>query len=293
MAGILITGAGSFIGTNFRKFSENKDVKEISLHGVNPDEVDFSGFSVVLHLAAIVHQPKTKNTQIYYSINKDLAFEVAERAKRAGVRQFIFMSTIKVYGDFRSGSSPLKEDSVCHPDDAYGKSKYEAEQLLKTLADESFSVSIIRTPIVYGTNVKANMLRLLKYADNLPVILFPVIDNRRNYLYVENLVGFIDRIITKSISGTFIATDDFAISTTSLVRLLALYLGKKLVLFRMPEFLVSAGKKIFPSTFVRIYSSFELNNAQTKEILQFHPAFSTEEGIRLMVESYRKNKFKK
>ncbi|MCX6254225.1 MAG: NAD-dependent epimerase/dehydratase family protein, partial [Bacteroidia bacterium] len=203
MSKILITGSNSFVGTNFRKFSQYKEIDEISLFNNNPEDIDFSRYDVVLHLAAIVHQSKKIPESEYFNVNRDLCLRIAENAKKAGIKQFVFLSTLKVYGDFVPDLDLRNENSRCFPNDAYGKSKYEAEIGLKKFEDVNFTVSIIRTPLVYGEGVRANMLSIIKLVDSFPLLPFGKISNKRNFTYIENLVGFIDRIIEKKASGTF------------------------------------------------------------------------------------------
>jgi UDP-glucose 4-epimerase len=205
------------------------------------------------------------------------------------MKQFIFLSTVKVYGKFISGSEPWNEKSLCLPDDAYGKSKYEAELALKKLEDNSFTVSIIRTPLVYGEYVRANMLSIMRLVDRTHILPFKNINNRRSFTGAENLVSFIDRIIEKRASGVFIAMDEKAISTSELVKMIAENLGKKIILFKIPEFLIKIGMSVFPSIFDRLYGSFEMDNSRTLEILDFKPPIPTSEGIKKMVESFKKN----
>src|ERR1035437_9439039 len=162
MTKILITGKNSFVGRNIRKFSKFKNVEEISLFENKPCDIDFGNYDVVIHLVAIVHQTRRIPEEEYFLINKDLCLKVAENAKKAGVKQFIFLSSVKVYGKFIPGSEPWYEDSKCLPDDSYGKSKYEAEKALRKLEDSGFIVSVVRTPLVYGKEVKANMLSIMK-----------------------------------------------------------------------------------------------------------------------------------
>jgi UDP-glucose 4-epimerase len=288
---ILVTGADSFIGTNFRNYSENQKIKEISLFENKPEEIDFSEFDVVLHLAAIVHQSKKIEEQEYFLINRDLCIKVAEHAKRAGVKQFVFLSTVKVYGKYTPGSYPWNEDSACYPEDAYGKSKYEAELALRNLDDSKFTVSVVRTPLVYGDGVKANLLKLIKLIKSCRMLPFGKIENRRNYTFVENLIGFIDRIIEKRVSGTFIAMDDKALSSTELIFLLSKYMNKKLLLFKLPAIFVKTGFIFLPELFNRIYGSFELDNTKTKKLLNFSPPFTTEEGLQKMIISYKNKLF--
>ena len=290
MKKVLITGANSFVGTNFQSFSQYKDVAEISLFENKPEDINFGKYDVVLHLAAIVHQSKKIPESEYFNVNRDLCLRVAEHAKKAGVKQFVFLSTVKVYGEFVPKFGLCNENSKCIPDDAYGKSKYEAELGIKKMEDVNFTVSIIRTPIVYGDGVKANMLRILKLVEEFPILPFGKMNNKRSITYVENLVGFIDQIIEKSASGIFIAKDENAISTTELVNYLSKHLGKKIALFKLPQIFIRIGAFFIPGIFDRLYSSLEFDNKKTKKELNYNPPFSTEEGIKIMVISYKKGK---
>jgi nucleoside-diphosphate-sugar epimerase len=283
MKKILITGANSFIGTNFRRISKYQNSEEVSLKENSPDEIDFSQFEIVLHLAAIVHQSKKIDAAEYFYVNRDLCLRVAEQAKRAGVRQFIFLSTIKVYGRHSDYSGIWNEDSVCDPEDTYGRSKFEAELGLKKLESTDFTVSIVRTPIVYGPGVTANILKLIKLIKTSPVLPFRQVNNNRHYTYVVNLIGFIDRIIERRASGIFIAMDDKALSTTELVMNLSYLLHQKPVLFRLPEFVIKVGVTLMPDIFERLYRSFYMDNTKTKRILDYSPPYSTAEGLTEMI----------
>ena len=290
MLKILITGANSFVGRNYIDNSQNKDVEEISLFDCKPEDINFSYYDIVIHLVAIVHQSKSIHEEQYYKINRDLCLSVAEYAKKAGVKQFVFLSTVKVYGEFIPNSGPWHEDSLCIPEDSYGKSKYEAELALRQMEDPGFTVSIIRTPLVYGVGVRANMLSILSLVDKFPILPLANVNNKRSFTSAENLVAFIDRIIEKKASGIFIAMDESALSTTDLVNYISRYLDKKVLLFSMPEIFVRIGKFLFPKIFDRLYGSFEMNNSKTLTILDFKPPLSTEEGIKKMVEAYKNNK---
>ena len=285
---ILLTGTNSFIGNNFKIFSENRNIQEISLLNITPDLVDFSGIDVVIHLAAIVHVFKNIEPDEYYRINRDLTVTIARQAKSTGVRHFIFLSTIKVYGDFQSSSDPWNESSICNPTDHYGKSKYEAELELQKLADNDFVVSIVRTPVVYGSGVKGNILKLIQLVESSPILPLGKMENKRAYTYTENLVGFLDRIIKLKMPGTFIAMDDHPISTTCLVNYLSKYLGKKVFLFSLPKVIVKIGEAMLPALFARLYGSVILDNTATKDLLNYTPPYSTEMGIRNMIEDYKK-----
>ena len=287
MIKILLTGTNSFVGKNFLYYSKFKDVEEISLFENKPADIDYGKFDVIIHLVAIVHQTKRIPEEKYFHVNKDLCLEVAENAKKAHVKQFIFLSTVKVYGKFIPGSEPWNEDSECLPDDSYGKSKYEAEKELRKLEDTDFIVSIIRTPLVYGEGVRANMLSIMKLINASYILPFKDIKNRRNFTAAENLVGFIDRIIEKRISGIFIAMDEKAISTSELVKMISENLGKKIILFNIPDFIIRIGVSRLPRIFDRLYGSFEMDNSKTLAILDFKPPVPISEGIKKMVNAFR------
>lgn len=286
MTKILITGANSFVGTNLRRFSQFKDIDEISLHENKPEDIDFNKYQVIVHVAAIVHQSKKISESEYFQVNCDLCLRTAESAKKAGITQFVFLSTLKVYGDLVNNSELRNENSRCIPDDAYGKSKYEAEIGLKNLEDPTFIVSIIRPPVVYGEGVIANMLSIVKIIELFPLLPLNCINNRRNFIYIENLVGFIDRIIEKKASGVFIVKDEGVLSTTELVYYLSKSLGRKVTLFKLPEIFGRIGVRIFPSVFGRLFGSLEFDNAKTIKELNYTPPYSTEEGIKKWIDIY-------
>jgi len=292
MTKVLITGTHSFVGNNFRKYSKFSDIEEISLFENKPEEIEFDRFDVVLHLAAIVHQSKDTPESEYFRVNRDLCLRVAEQSKKSGIKHFIFLSTVKVYGEHYTGTWLRNENSNCNPEDAYGKSKLEAEKGLKKLEDSEFRVSIIRTPLVYGEGVKANMLSLTKLVDILPLLPLGNLKNKRNFTFAGNLVGYIDRIIEKNASGTFIAMDENAISTSELLSMISKYLGKRTVLFRLPSLFVKIAGLVYPEIIERLYGSLEFENLKTKAALSYRPPFTTEEGIKKMVLYYLENKRK-
>jgi UDP-glucose 4-epimerase len=286
MTRVLITGANSFVGKNFMRFSKYPEIDEVSLLDTRPENIDFGKYDVVLHLAAIVHQSKKIAEQKYFGVNRDLCLHVADLSKSAGIKQFIFLSTLKVYGKCYMGPCLRNEFSDCIPVDSYGKSKYAAEEGLREMEEPGFIVSIIRTPLIYGEGVKANMISLVKLVDSFPVLPLGKIDNKRNFTFAENLVGYIDRIIEKKASGIFIAMDEKALSTTDLVNYISKYLGKKIYLFKLPHFIFRMCSFCIPEILERLYGSLEFENNKTKEVLNYQPSYSTEEGIKRMVTYY-------
>lgn len=288
MKKILITGANSFIGNNYRRYSKISQITEISLIDKKPEEIDFNGVDVVLHLAAIVHQTKRTREEEYFRINCDLCIKVAEEAKKAGVGQFVFLSTLKVYG--KSSTEARNESSECLPVDGYGRSKFAAEQGLKKLDDSNFTVSVIRTPIVYGEGVKTNMIKMIKIIDNFPILPFAKVQNKRNFTYTQNLAEFIDKVIEKKASGIFIAMDEKSLSTTELVEAISHYLRKRVYLFKLPQFLVRICRLYLPDYLDKLYGSMEFDNSRSRRILDYVPPFSTDEAIKRTVEYYRQSK---
>ncbi|MGB6128401.1 MAG: NAD-dependent epimerase/dehydratase family protein, partial [Psychrilyobacter sp.] len=172
---IIVTGASGFVGRNFiGKYSNRYDIVPISLRTTKVEEIDFKGVDCILHLAALVHQMKGAPEEKYFEINRDLTKKLAISAKKNGVRHFVFYSTVKVYGydgDLNNHNFILDINSECKPNDPYGQSKYEAEEILRKLEsnvsaslnkqEKEFEVAIIRPPMIYGTGVKGNMINLV------------------------------------------------------------------------------------------------------------------------------------
>jgi nucleoside-diphosphate-sugar epimerase len=130
------------------------------------------------------------------------------------------------------------------------------------------------------------MFYLIRLVKHLPMLPFQGIKNNRHFTYIENLVGFLDRIIEQRASGIFIAMDNHGISTTTLINMLSASLRTKPFLFRLPEMFVWLGVNTMPRYFDRIYGSFFLDNSRTRELLNYSPKISTEEGVKRMVDYY-------
>lgn len=286
MSKILIIGKDSFIGKNFISYSNNKSIDEISLLDKSPDEIDFNKYDTVIHLAAIVHQSKKIPESKYYEVNRDLCLKVANTAKSHGVKQFVFLSTVKVYGDPNNFTEVIDEDTPCRPNDAYGKSKLAAERALLELNDDDFVVSIIRTPLVYGIGVKANMFSIIRLVDICPVLPFNRIKNRRSFNYVENLVGFIDRVIELRSSGVFLAMDESPLSTTEIVKMISVSLNKRRILIGIPVFMQKALRILLPNIYMRLFGSYEFKNDETLRILDYKPRYPSDYGIKQTVNWY-------
>lgn len=211
MKKVLITGANSYIGTSFEKFinQSHKDEIEIAtLDMMNPlwIEQDFSKYDCIFHVAGIAHQKETKeNAHLYYEVNRDLAIKVAKKAKESKVGQFIFMSSMSVYGLDYSNKLITKKTKT-NPKTNYGKSKLEAEKEILKLEDGIFKISILRPPMVYGKNSPGNMTKLINVVKKYHI--FPTIKNQRSSITIENLCKFVYEVISKSQYGLFLPQNE-------------------------------------------------------------------------------------
>jgi UDP-glucose 4-epimerase len=233
MKKILITGKSSYVGTSMEKWLRNyPDKYSIDLISLRSDswrEKDFSEYDVVFHAAGIAHIKETKeNAHHYYKVNRDLAYEVAQKAKREGVKQFIFLSSMSVYG---IECGVIGKDSTPKPKGNYGKSKLQAEELITTLEDDIFKVTILRPPMIYGKDCKGNYNRLSNLAVKLPV--FPDINNKRSMIFIDNLSEFVKCVIDYGDRGLLFPQNSDYVETTKMVELIAKIHGKKLLKTRL------------------------------------------------------------
>lgn len=230
---ILITGANSYIGMSFEKWlsqwPDKYSVETIDMLDGSWREKSFSGYDVVFHVAGIAHIKETKkNESLYYLINRDLAYEVAEKAKNDGVPKLIFLSSMSVYG---IETGVIDKETPVNPKSAYGKSKFQAEEMINKLADDSFTVAILRPPMVYGKGCKGNYPRLAKLALRTPI--FPLVDNKRSMIYIDNLSEFVKQICDNTRGGLFFPQNSEYVNTSEMVRLIAEAHGKKIIMTKL------------------------------------------------------------
>jgi UDP-glucose 4-epimerase len=283
---VLLTGANGFVGSYFfNKYAGKYEIKRFSFLKEDIKAFTVSDIDVVIHLSALVHQMGVMPSEAEYErVNVTQALDLAQRAKNAGVGQFIFMSTVKVYGE--ETEEIYTETFTCKPQDEYGKSKLKAENELKKLEDENFCVTIIRTPIVYGFGVRANIKNLVTLVQKVPLLPFGNIKNKRSMVYVGNLCHLIDELIKQKQSGIFLASDDEPLSTSQLIELIAKNLNKKIFLVTIPLFKTFL-KLLKPSFYKRLYGSLEVNNSETKQKLSLTNPYTVKEGIELMLKGER------
>lgn len=225
---ILITGSNSYIGKSFETwaslYAQKYEVDSVSVRGDVWKEKDFSGYDVVFHVAGIAHIKETEeNRGLFYKVNCDLTFEVALKAKKDGVKQFIFMSSMSVYG---IDKGVIDRNTPLDPKTCYGKSKLSAEKLIMCLDEATFKVAILRPPMIYGVGCKGNYQRLAKFSKNGH--LFPEIENQRSMLYIDNLNKFVRLLINNCDHGLFFPQNSEYMCTTKMVKLISKVNGKKM-----------------------------------------------------------------
>lgn len=232
MKKILITGKNSYIGSNCKKWLERYqdmyEVEEIDTKNEEWKKKDYSNYDTILHVAGIAHvssDPKLED--LYYKVNRDLAIEIAKKAKKDGVKQFIFMSSMIIYGkDEPIGREKIiTSETVPNSEDFYGKSKLEADMAIQELEDEKFKVVMVRTPMVYGPGCKGNFPKLKKLA-KMPI--FPNIENNRSMIYIDNLCEFFKQVIDNQDRGIFYPQNRDYISTKQIIKIMAETMNKKI-----------------------------------------------------------------
>lgn len=233
MKNILITGKNSYIGTSLENWlmrePDKYKVDRVDMRDGSWKEKDFSQYDVVFHVAGIAHIKETSDNQdLYYKVNRDLTYETAQKAKQDGVEQFIFLSSMSVYG---IENGVIDMDTILKPNSAYGKSKIEAEDLINKLQDNSFTVATLRPPMVYGEGCRGNYPRLVGLALKTPI--FPNVDNKRSMIYIDNLSEFVKQLIDNRNGGLFFPQNAEYVNTSEMVRLIAEAHGKRVVMTKL------------------------------------------------------------
>lgn len=280
---IYVTGYSGFVGSRLMQLAllNDNEFEKLSLRQKNISTLEFTDCHTIIHLAGMAHQMSLKSSTEYDRVNAKMTRELAVKAKACGVRHFIFISTAKVFGE--ESELPYNELSACDPHDDYGKSKLNGEEAIRALHDESFIVSIVRPPLVYGPGVKGNMISLLKLA-NLPLPL-PLKNevNRRTIVFVDNLIQLIFCIADRKQGGLFLAGDSMPVSTGELIKDIREAMSNNYSVFNMPGLLGKALQAFRPSIYKRLFGNFVVDNTQTNEVLEYKNPYTTKQGIQTMV----------
>ena len=305
---ILVTGASGFVGSallkhlaqqgfrvracsRYRTVSANEFVDvalKVDLLTVQDLKPLLEGVSCVVHAAARVHvMRETSNDPLadFRLMNVEVTLRLARQAAAAGVKRFIFLSTIKVNGESSPLDRPFTATDQPNPQDAYAISKLEAERGLQQIAAETgLEVVIIRPPLVYGPGVAANFGRLLAWVNKgIPLPLGCVTENRRSFVAIENLVDLIVVCIThpKAANQTFLISDGHDVSTAELLRCMAKALNRQALLVPVPVRLLASAAKLFGATEAaqRLLQSLQADIVKNEALLGWTPPFSLEQGL--------------
>ena len=280
MKKILITGSGSYIGESFKEylknFGEEYSADTLDMQRADWREQDFRGYDVVYHVAGIAHRKETsENAHLYYEVNRDLALEVARKAKSEGVSQFIFLSSMSVYGIDRGVITP---DTPLAPKSNYGRSKMEAEEGMAELASEDFAICTLRPPMVYGKGCKGNFVSVVSLVRKLPF--FPRVENRRSIIYIDNLSSFVKMAIDRELLGLYFPQNREYMNTSQMAMGIAEGLGKKCRLSRLLGF----GVKLLMPFVSMAKKGFGTLIYENTESLDFeYIVISAEDGVKKSV----------
>ncbi len=287
---LMITGASGFIGSNFIKKYENEyNIIPVCLIKNKPEDLDYTGVDTILHLAALVHQMKGAPEEKYFEVNTELTRRLATTAKEKGVGHFVFYSTVKVYGvdgELNNHDFILTENSPCNPNDPYGTSKYEAEKILNSLQEENFKIAMVRPPMVYGEEVKGNMLSLMKLINILPIIPFDYDNNKRSIISTENLLYLTHLIIKNQADGIYLGTEGNPVSIKEIAESIEKGLGKKKINIKFPNFIFKLLCKTKPDIMVRLYGTLAFKQEDNYEKIGYESKDSMNNQIKIMIEKF-------
>lgn len=228
---ILIVGKNSYIGKHIDERLSGESFTTYQLDVLNDDwkSFDYSPYDVIVHVAGIVHQPKCQDWNLYKRVNTDMPISIASMAKLQGVKQFIFLSTMGVYGVSKKLQKNIVDiDTPVASDSLYGKSKRLAENGLFALQDGSFTVTCIRPPSVYGKGCRGGYIEGFKSAARkLPFIPYAYSDVKQSMLYIDNLAELVKLLIENRVPGVICPQDDVAVSANELISTISEGIGKQ------------------------------------------------------------------
>jgi nucleoside-diphosphate-sugar epimerase len=307
---VLVTGARGFVGKSLvldlRKAqwqvvaavrNSPKEHDEISVGDIDAETkwlAALQGCDTVIHLAARVHIMRDSATDplaAFRLVNVEGTLNLARQAVQAGVRRFVFLSSIKVNGESTRPGIPFTANDRPAPDDAYAISKYEAEQGLLALASNTgMEVVIIRPPLVYGPGVKANFRSMMNWlAKGVPLPL-GAIHNKRSLVSLDNLVSLIMTCLTepRAANQVFLVSDGEDLSTTELLRRLAAALGQPARLIPVSAKVLDWGARLFGKGDVarRLCGNLQVDISKTRELLGWEPPITVEEGLRRVADDF-------
>ena len=285
---VLITGGTGFVGQSLVK-RLNKLPVYLATRSDSADwEKVLVGINIVVHLAArvhVMHDTAADPLAAFRAVNVDGTLNLARQAAAAGVRRFVFISSIKVNGESTQPGQAFTETDAPAPQDAYGHSKHEAEQGLRQLAsDTGMEVVIIRPPLVYGLGVKANFAALMRAVQRGWPLPLGAVHNQRSLVALDNLVDFIVTCINHphAANQTFLVSDGQDLSTTELVRGMAKAASVSARLLPVPVWVLQAGATLLGKGYAvqRLCGNLQVDIAKARTLLGWVPPMSVSEGLR-------------
>lgn len=311
-AHILVTGGDGFVGKTLLKelinrdfpvrFSSRQDKKSfLDAEYINIADINeqtnwlkaLEKINVVIHLAArvhIMHDNAIDSLAEFRKVNVDGTLRFASQAASAGVKRFIFISSVKVNGEKTLNGIPFKESDIPNPQDAYGISKFEAEQGLLEIAQQTgMEVVIIRPPLIYGPGVKANFASLANIVKHSLPLPLGAIHNKRSFIYVGNLVDCIVKCVEHPAAANqlFLVSDGQDLSTTELLKACGKALNKKVWLIPLPQLLIERmaallGKKNIAQ---RLCGNLQVDISRARQLMDWTPPISVTDGLKATFEN--------
>lgn len=317
---ILISGANGFVGTALchqlvaSGLSVRGSVRWLDQTGALASGVDhvqvgeigpntdwakaLDGVTVVIHLAARVHVMRDKAVDrlgAFRAVNLAGTYRLAQAAVASGVRRMVFVSSIKVNGEYTGAGTPFVETDMPAPNEPYGMSKHEAEQMLRRVEKETgLEIVIVRPPLIYGPHVRGNLLRMLKLVGKGIPLPLGSVDNRRSMIYIGNFVAALEACAVHPAAAgkTYLVSDGEDVSSAQLVRSLARLMGNPSRLWSFPPSLLWLAACCFGKSddLDRLLGSLVVDSSKIRRELGWLPPFTMEQGLVEMVNWYRKSR---
>ena len=288
----VLTGAKGFIGSQLSSYFAKQGLDVIPLGRSSNAMAVLQGANVVVHLAARVHVMNDQSADPlsdFRRSNVEATALLARQAANAGVRRFVYISSVKVNGESTKAGCPFTEQDIEGPQDAYGTSKWEAEQALRQIAQATgMEVVIVRPPLVYGSGVKANFATLMHAVAKRWPMPLAAIHNSRSFVGVDNLVDFIHCCAThpNAANQTFLVSDGADVSTAQLIKELATVLNVRPNLWAVPQWMLELGGALLGkrAAVERACGNLQVDISKARKLLDWRPPVSLQEGLRRAAE---------